>query len=196
MNNLPRLIVTGASGIVGSSFLDAAKENFRIYAIARRSQNEAGISPHPNIIWIQVDIGDWLGLRWVMHNIKREGGADFILHLAGYYDFEYTPNEEYERSNIKGTQYVLEQAKILRVKRFIFASSSAASEFPKKGEALTEKSTLNALYDYARSKKAGEEMVGEFSRFFPCSFHMAREEMEFKDPGRKGGIGHTVYPCK
>ena len=169
MKKLPSIIVTGASGIVGSNFLESVKENFKIFAIARRSQKEAGVKPHPNIIWIQVDIGNWISLRWVMHNIKREGGADFLLHLAGYYDFEYTPNAEYERSNIKGTKYILEQAKILRVKRFIFASSSAASEFPDKGEVLTEKSLLDAPYDYARSKNEGEKLVSGFSKFFPCS---------------------------
>ncbi len=169
MKKLPTIIVTGASGIVGSNFVESIKENFKIYAIARRSQKKSGVKAHPNIIWIQVDIGNWIKLRWVMHNIKREGGADFIFHLAGYYDFEYTPNPEYERSNIKGTKYMLEQARILRVKRFIFASSSAASEFPKKGEVLTEKSPLDAPYDYARSKNAGEQMVSEFSKFFPCS---------------------------
>ncbi len=169
MKKLQSIIVTGASGIVGSSFLEAAKDIFKIYAIARRSQKEAGVAHHPNIVWIQVDIGDWMSLRWVMHNIKREGGADFIFHLAGYYDFEYTPNIEYERSNIKGTKYILEQAKILRIKRFVFASSSAASEFPEKGKKLNEKSTLDADYDYAKSKKEGERLVKEFSKFFPCS---------------------------
>ena len=77
MNKIPSIIVTGASGIVGSSFLESVKDNFKVYAIARRSQKVAGVEPHPNIIWIQVDIGDWISLRWVMHNIKREGGADF-----------------------------------------------------------------------------------------------------------------------
>jgi len=167
--NLPSIIVTGASGIVGRGFLDGVKDSFLIYAMARRSQKDAGVEPHPNIKWIQVDIGDWLSLRWVMHNIKREGGADYILHLAGYYDFEYSPNPEYERTNIKGTKYILEQAKILRVKRFIFASSSAASNFPKDGNVLTEKSLLDADYDYALTKKKGEEMVKDFSKWFPCS---------------------------
>lgn len=165
----PSIIVTGASGIVGKNFLEAAKNNFLIYAFARRSMKEAGISPHKNIKWIQVDIADWISLRWIMHNIKREGGADYLLHLAGYYDFDYTPNPEYERTNIKGTKYILEQAKILRVKRFIFASSSAASQFPGPGKFLTEESSLDADYDYAVSKKRAEELIKEFSQWFPCT---------------------------
>lgn len=168
-DKLPSIIVTGASGIVGRGFLEAARDDFLIYAIARRSQKEAGVPEHPNIKWIQVDIGNWLSLRWVMHNIKRRGGADYIYHLAGYYDFEYTDNPEYERTNIKGTRYMLEQAKILRVKRFVFASSTAACNFPPAGSAIDEKSPLDADYAYAESKRAGEELVKDFSTWFPCS---------------------------
>jgi nucleoside-diphosphate-sugar epimerase len=168
-NKLPSIIVTGASGIVGRGFLEVAKDDFLIYAIARRSQKEAGLQEHPNIKWIQVDIGNWLSLRWVMHNIKHSGGADYIFHLAGYYDFEYTDNIEYERTNVKGTRYILEQAKILRVKRFIFASSTAACNFPALGQTIDEKSAIDADYAYAQSKQIGEEMVHDFSRWFPCT---------------------------
>jgi len=168
-NDMRSLIVTGASGIVGRHFLEAAKDSFRIFAIARRSQKEAGIAEHPNIRWIQVDIGNWLSLRWVMHNIKRMGGADFVLHLAGYYDFDYGDHPEYERTNINGTRYILEQAKILRIKRFVFASSTAACEFPESGEKINERTPVDAEYAYAQAKRRGEEMVGEFSKWFPCS---------------------------
>jgi nucleoside-diphosphate-sugar epimerase len=169
VEKLPSIIVTGASGIVGKGFLEAAKNDFLIYAIARRSQKEAGVPAHPNIKWIQVDIGNWLSLRWVMHNIKRSGGADYVLHLASYYDFEYTDNPEYERTNVKGTRYMLEQSKILRVKRFIFASSTAACKFPSPGGHIDEKTSPDAGYAYAAAKKKGEEMVREFSKWFPCS---------------------------
>jgi nucleoside-diphosphate-sugar epimerase len=165
----PSIIVTGASGIVGKGFLEAAKDEFLIYAIARRSQKEAGVPDHPNIKWIQVDIGNWLSLRWVMHNIKRQGGADYVLHLASYYDFEYTDNPEYERTNVKGTRYILEQCKILRVKRFIFASSTAACDFPPAGKSIDEKTPVDADYAYAIAKRRGEEMVSDFSGMFPCT---------------------------
>ncbi len=166
---LPSIIVTGASGIVGRGFLEAAKEDYLIYAIARRPQKEAGVLPHPNIKWIQVDIGNWISLRWVMHNIKRQGGADFLFHLAGYYDFDYEDHPEYDRTNINGTRYVLEQAKILRVKRFLFASSTAACNFPQSGGTVNEKSPLDAEYKYAVSKRKCEEMVRDSSHWFPCS---------------------------
>lgn len=168
-NKIPSIIVTGASGIVGRGFLEAAKEDFLIYAIARRPQKEAGVPEHPNIKWIQVDIANWISLRWVMHNIKRQGGADYLLHMAGYYDFDYSDHPEYERTNLNGTRYILEQAKILRVKRFVFASSTAASNFPTDGQAINEQSPLDAEYAYARSKKQCEEMIRESSRWFPCS---------------------------
>jgi nucleoside-diphosphate-sugar epimerase len=166
---LPAMIVTGASGIVGRGFLEAAKDEYLIYAIARRSQKEAGVQEHPNIKWIQVDIGNWLSFRWVMHNIKRSGGADYVLHLAAYYDFEYKDHPEYERTNIKGTRYVLEQCKILGIKRFIFASTTAACNFPKRGDEINEKTPVDANYAYAKAKKKGEAMVREFSKFYPCS---------------------------
>jgi len=167
------MIVTGASGIVGRQFLEAAKEEFFIYAIARRSQDEADIPQHPNIQWIQVDIANFVSLKSaVLTAIKSNGtvdNIDFVLHLASYYDLNYSPHPEYERTNVKGTRNVLELSKMLKVRRFIFASSLAACNFPGKGKKITEKTPVDAGHPYARSKKTGEALVREFSAFFPCS---------------------------
>jgi nucleoside-diphosphate-sugar epimerase len=167
------MIVTGASGIVGRQFLETAKEDFFIYGIARRSQDEADIPPHPNIKWVQVDIANYVSLKSaVLAAIKSDStvdNIDFVLHLASYYDLNYSPHPEYERTNVKGTRNLLELSKLLKVRRFVFASSLAACHFPGRGEKITEKSLADADYPYARSKKVGEELVREFSAFFPCS---------------------------
>ena len=55
---LPRLIITGASGFIGRHLLDYFKEDFRIVGLARRSQLHCGAPVHNNITWYQVDIGD------------------------------------------------------------------------------------------------------------------------------------------
>lgn len=168
-DSLPSLLVTGASGIVGRSFLAAARSRYRIYAIARRPQQEAAVDNHPNIQWIQVDIANGPALERVTEQIARQGGVDYLLHLAAYYDFENEERPEFQSTNVAGTRLVLEQAKALAVKRFVFASSVAACRFPKPGEAVHEQSLPDADFPYARSKRLGEEMVRECSSRFPCS---------------------------
>lgn len=166
---LPALILTGASGFIGRAFLLAAREHYRIYAIARRSQQESEVPKHPNIEWIQVDIGNAEAIDRVTTRIERNGGADYSLHLAAHYDFGNKDRPEYLHTNVLGTRHVLEQAKRLGVKRFIFASSAAACPVPSPGCAITEETPPDAEFPYARSKKVGESMTQDYSEYFPCS---------------------------
>jgi len=154
---------------VGRHFLDRAKSDFSIIGLCRRSQKEAGIAEHPNIRWVQVDLADWPVLKSVIQRVKEQGGADYVLHLAGYYDFSYDDHPEYARTNVNGTRHMLEAAKWLSVRRFIFSSSLAACEFPSSGSVITESSSPDAEFPYARSKFRGEELVREYSQWFPCS---------------------------
>jgi len=166
---LPSIVLTGASGFVGRNFLAAARERFRIFAFARRPQHSVGVPYHPNVHWIQVDIGHREALATVMGHVREQGGADFFIHLAAHYDFENEERPEFEHTNVNGTRFVLEQAQELGLKRFIFASSIAACNFPAPGVALTEETPADADFPYARSKRAGEKMVRAAAGDFPCS---------------------------
>ncbi len=168
-DKLPAIIVTGASGFIGRHFLDTAKERYYIHAMARRSRTEAGVPYHPNIQWIQCDIANWSYVKEVMHHIKQQGGADFILHLAAYYDFNNTDNPEYQRTNVNGTENILKLAKGLGIRRFIFPGSLVVSKFSSQSMVITEKSPADANFPYALSKKRGEELVRKYSKWFPCS---------------------------
>jgi nucleoside-diphosphate-sugar epimerase len=141
--------------------VEAAQDRFQIYAIARRPQKRAGVANHPNVRWIQVDIGNAAALERVTANIKAGGGA--------YYDFENVETPEYARTNVSGTRNVLEQARALEVKHFLFASSVAACRFPEPGSVITEDTPPDAGFPYARSKKAGEAMVRDYCGLFTCS---------------------------
>lgn len=166
---LPSILVTGASGFVGRNFLAALGDDYRIFALARRSQTDAGVTPHPNIRWIQVDITDWPRLKAVMRRVKELGGVDGVLHLAAYYDFTNHDRSEYHQTNVNGTRHILEVAKWLCVKRFVFAGSIAACRFPSHGTVITERTAADADSPYARSKLAGETMTKHYSSWFPCS---------------------------
>ena len=163
---LPGLMLTGASGFEGRNFIKAAAENFRLFCVARRSAAEAGVPANKNLRWAQVDIADWANLKDLIQQIKDFGGVDYIVHLAGYYDYTNTDHPNYARTNVEGTKNILELAKYLEIKRFIFASSQASCSF---NTIVSEESPPDADMPYARSKKAGEAMVREHSRWFPCA---------------------------
>jgi nucleoside-diphosphate-sugar epimerase len=157
----PALIVTGASGFVGRHLLEDLKDEYRVFAIARRSQRECGAPVHPNIAWMQVDIGDLDGLARTFREIASAGGAKVLLHLAAYYDYAGEHRPEYRRTNVEGTKNVLELARSLDLERFVFASSVAACEFPRREGPITEATPPDGRHIYAWSKREGERLVLE-----------------------------------
>jgi len=165
----PTIVLTGASGFIGRYFLAQMSDQYSIIAIARRSEGEAQVPHDRDIQWIQWDIGNSNHLDTVLQKIIRLGGADFLIHLAAFYDFNYTDDIAYTRTNIEGTRNVIELARKLKVKRFIFASSLAACRFPPPGGSIREETPVDADYAYARTKHAGEEMVRIFSQDVACT---------------------------
>ncbi len=168
-DRLPGIVVTGASGFIGRHFVIAAAGKFRLFCIARRSQREAGIPNNENTHWLQADITEWENLINVFKYVKEHGGADYVLHLAGYYDFILKENPVYEETNVTGTRHLLDLSNLLEIEHFIFSSSLAACKFPPYGKALTEESPADADFPYARSKMQAEAIIKEYSKIFPCS---------------------------
>lgn len=168
-NKLPSIIITGASGLIGRYLLQYLVDDYNIFAIARRSQKIADIPFHKNLQWIQCDIANMDALNEVQNYIIDHGGAKFIIHLAAYYDFTYKNNPEYKRTNVQGTENMLKFGKEIKVERFLFASSLAACKFTKDSKIITEESPLETEYEYALSKKIGEELVEKYSKYFSCS---------------------------
>lgn len=164
VSGLPTIILTGASGLIGKYLLDEFKNDFRIFAIARRSQQECNAPKHQNIAWIRADVANVNSISKAFREITTAGGADYLIHLAAYYDFVNEYHPDYELTNIKGTKQVLELSKNLNLKFFLFASSVAACSFPEPNSFIDENSPPDGLHIYARSKRAGEEMVKEFSK--------------------------------
>lgn len=163
-HTLPGLILTGASGFVGRHFIKAAIGKFRLFCVARRSMEESGVQPDANLRWIQVDIANWEKLQDLILRVRNHGGVEYVVNLAGYYDFTNQEHPEYTRTNILGTQNMLKVSKELGVKRFLFASSQAACPF---GTVVTEETPPDADIPYARSKRAGELLVQEYSQWVP-----------------------------
>jgi nucleoside-diphosphate-sugar epimerase len=170
---LPRLIVTGASGFIGRRVLEGLKNQYRLVGMARRSQLRCGAPFHENITWFQVDIGDPESVATAFSFVRDSGGADYLLHLAAHYDFTGEDHPEYQRTNVDGLRHVLNEARSLDLKRFVFASSVAACQFPKPGERLTEDSPPDGDHIYAVTKRMGEEMLAEYDEIPSCIVRFA-----------------------
>jgi len=164
---LPTIVVTGASGFVGRHLLEVLKGSYKIFAIARRSQRQCGAPIHPNILWHRVDIGDIEPLSALFKRIQDGGGAELFIHLAAYYDFSGVEHPEYMRTNVTGLRNILELCKPLGLKRFIFASSTAACKFPPSGKVIDETNSPDGEHIYAKTKKIGEEMLKEYEDDVP-----------------------------
>ncbi len=156
---LPSIIITGASGFIGRHLLDDLAMDHRIFAIARRSPQECKAPVHPNIAWIRADVGDQESISRAFREITTAGGADYLIHLAAYYDFTGDENAEYKRTNIDGTNNVLDLAETLNLKLFIFGSSVAACSYPPEGDFVTEESPADGPHIYSRTKRDGEALV-------------------------------------
>jgi nucleoside-diphosphate-sugar epimerase len=167
--HLPKIVLTGASGFVGRHFIEHFKGKYFIYALARKTQQQARVPTHKNIKWVLVDIANEDALANEFQRIKQNGKIEFIIHFAAYYSYDNTPHPEYERSNVKGTELVLKYSKLLNPRRFIFSSSIAACDFPSKGEVIDEHTPVDADFPYALTKKVGEKLVKEYSENFPCT---------------------------
>jgi len=155
--------LTGASGFVGRNLLEDLKEDYRIFAIARRSQQECNVPVHPNIAWIRADISDKASITRALREIQTAGSADYFLHLAAFYEFAGEEHPEYYSTNVLGTSYILELSAKLNLKLFIFSSSLAACSFPSEGNSVDESSPADGNHIYARSKHKGEELVRTYA---------------------------------
>lgn len=161
INKPPTIIITGASGFIGRHIVDDLSSDHRIFAIARRSPQECKAPVHSNVAWIRSDVGDWNSISTAFREIESAGGADYIIHLAAYYDFTGENNPEYQRTNIDGTKNVLKLAKNLNPKLFVFASSVAACSYPQNDAYVNEESPADGAHIYSQTKQKGEKLVKE-----------------------------------
>jgi UDP-glucose 4-epimerase len=157
-------LVTGGAGFIGSHIVERlvqAGEKVRVLDNFSSGTRENLKDLLDKIELVEGDIRDF----WTV--IKTVEGVDFILHQAALTSVQrsiknpLTTNEV----NINGTLNLLEAARIHKVKRFIYASSSSVyGDTP----ALPKVETMspNPISPYAISKLTGEEYCRVFYKVY------------------------------
>jgi nucleoside-diphosphate-sugar epimerase len=162
-----RILITGASGFLGRNLVRLLCRRHQVVAMDRRARADAGEAGDPRVEWYQIDLSDAHALAEACGAIRAGGTVDVAVHLAAYYDFTGAEHPEYERTNVRATRLLLDACRGLGLRRFIFASSVAACPFSEPGRPITEATPPEGEHIYARTKKAGEEMLAEYADDFP-----------------------------
>ena len=157
-----RIIVTGATGNVGSRLLPRLLDHpdvDSVVGLARRLP----ATPHPRVEWHAVDIA-----ATDLTPLLR--GADVVVHLAWLLQPAHHP-DEMRRVNGTGTQRVLDGVAAAGVPALVHASSVGAySPGPADASArVTEAHPTNGISSsvYSRHKAQAERMLDTFERDHP-----------------------------
>ena len=157
------ILITGASGYLGSAIsVDLARDHL-VIGVCRREPALKQRQAAPRAIWEKSEIIDVDCIESVFKRQAAEGRRiDYVLHFAAFTDYDDKWQDEYCDTNVIGTRNIIEVADHYGgVQRIVFAASIAALTPPRPGELLTEKSPAGGTVAYCKSKAMGEALMAE-----------------------------------
>lgn len=151
------VFVTGGTGHLGRSLLEALITAG--YAVRVLTRDPAR---HPWLCDLNVDV--ITGNVEAGDSFERAlAGCRYVIHAAGRFSFWGTP-ESFARTNVQGTQHMLDAAKRAGVERFIQVSTVAVIGDPEPGRVVDEDHPPRPADPYQRSKLEGERLALQFAR--------------------------------
>jgi UDP-glucuronate 4-epimerase len=169
--------VTGGAGFIGSHLVDrlladrwcvTVVDNFDPFYDPQIK--EANVAPHlrnANYQLARLDIRDYSHLREAL-----TGAYDVIVHLAARAGVRPSIVDPvlYQEVNVRGTQNMLELARELKIKQFVFASSSSVYGVNPRVPWSEEDSVLQPISPYASTKVSGELLGHVYSHLYGIRF--------------------------
>ncbi len=164
------LFVTGGCGFIGSNFIrwllesepDIAVVNFDALTYAGNLQNLADLHGHPRYRFIKGDITDRPSVE------AGIVGADGVIHFAAesHVDRSILDSGPFVRTNVLGTQVLLDAARAAKIKRFVHVSTDEV--YGSLGETgfFTESTPLHPNSPYSASKAASDLLVQAYVHTF------------------------------
>jgi nucleoside-diphosphate-sugar epimerase len=149
-----KVLVTGASGFLGSHICEAAHEaGYEVHAIVRKTSSREWL----NHDWITIHVAELDDREALSLTLK---GIDAIVHAAA--KLIGASEEEFFNINVEATRTLAEEACKAGVERFVFVSSRAAGGCGNTLEPKKETDPDRPLSGYGWSKKHAEEKLFEF----------------------------------
>src|SRR4029078_7145458 len=160
-----KLFITGGAGFIGSAFVrlalaefpDCQITNYDALTYAGNLDNLEGLDAKRHR-FVQGDIADSAAVMSAL-----DGDFDAIINFAAesHVDRSIADAADFLRTNITGTQILLDAARARNVKRFVqISTDEVMGSLPEKeGTFFTEESVFAPNSPYAASKAAAEHLV-------------------------------------
>jgi UDP-glucose 4-epimerase len=154
---LKKIIVTGASGLVGSHLIAELGGQYEVHGLSRCAPGGGR-----NVIWHSADLGNEFDYSLLPQD------ADTLVYLAQSDYFRDFPERAVDIFRVNTAQVLtaLDFARASGIKTFIYASSGGVYGFPEKG--VTEDVTIPAsgnLGFYLSSKLCAEIVAENYAPF-------------------------------
>ena len=150
-----RVLVTGASGFLGSAIANVFREaGFAVRVLARSTSPRTNLSSSDEIA--EGDLRDRPGLGAALKDIR------YLVHAAADYRLWARVPEDLVRTNVEGTRNLMEEALRAGVERIVY-TSSVATIMPG-GDETSPLDEASAIGIYKRSKVMAERLVEDMIR--------------------------------
>jgi dihydroflavonol-4-reductase len=161
MNPSADVLLTGASGFVGSAVLRALlRDGLRVRALVRRNSQCEDLRARG----VQFVEGD---LRQSSSLGSACAGCRYLFHVAADYRLALRDGAAIRTTNVTGTRNLMEEAMRAGIERVVYTSSVATLE-PKEDSALADETASlpvqRAIGAYKQSKIIAEQLVVDMVR--------------------------------
>jgi dTDP-glucose 4,6-dehydratase len=164
-----KILVTGGAGFIGSNFIIYMMDKYPDYKIinldkltyAGNLKNLKNVENNPNYTFIKGDICD----REVVK--KAMNSCDIVVHFAAesHVDRSIVSPEDFIKTNVLGTEILLEVARELNIKRFHHISTDevfGTLSLDNLKEKFNEQSPYSPHSPYSASKAGADHLVRAF----------------------------------
>jgi len=174
-----KLLVTGGAGFIGSNFIHYIVRRYPHYHIinvdaltyAGNLENLRSIEGHPNYRFVKADIAD----RAAMEPLFREG-LDAVLNFAAesHVDRSIMQPDLFVRTNVLGTQTLLDLAKQYKVGKFVQISTDEVYGALGDTGLFTEETPLAPNSPYSASKAGADLLVHAYHETYGLNVNITR----------------------